>query len=320
MTVDPGAGELNVMYGAGLERAFPELFFDWFLEGDALYIGIQSWCGTSSRLRVGLPLDLGRVYDAARQHIEEDAARELVADRLVVAVVGGYDRPDAAHIPYILRWLAVAQQADVSFGDHPDVSPVLRSPSVALVHTPSQRLKVWADGTGVLHYDDPLSPTESPRESTGLDLSRLMLRDFQTTWLPVDRRSVEAEVATALKDLAASSPEVAALRLLGAHDGGMWLQHHRFVDAVLPPKGASRMDWTWANRLSTMDTEATVQDRAVLAVACHLSGHVTPLIPVAEALHNVGAARSIVLHAIDGLTGGHPDPHTSWAPSCPSCP
>jgi len=55
-----------------------------------------------------------------------------------------------------------------------------------------------------------------------------------------------------------------------------------------------------------------VQDRAVLAVACHLSDHVTPLVSLADALHHVGAARFMVLQAIDGLTGGHPDPHTRW--------
>ena len=81
------------------------------------------------------------------------------------------------------------------------------------------------------------------------------------------------------------------------------------------------IDWHAANHLSTVDTEATVQDRAVLAVACHLSGQVDPDVTLPDALHFVGDAKQLVLEAIATVAGTHPDPDGSWPTDCSSsCP
>lgn len=301
-----------------LERAFPALHFDWHPAADVLTVEILSHAGTKSRVMAGYPLNLDLVYEGARRHLDEDARRDRLADRLVAAAWGDQIQRPAGHHPLILRWLVQTRCAEVIFGDQPEVQPVVGKPSVALVHSSTRKLKVWADGAAVLHYDESLSAGAELLESRGLDLPRLSLRDFQALWLATEPSSPPGDVPAAPSGSEITSSEAAALSLLRDYDAGAWLQHHRFADECLQSDG-TRIDWVAANRLSTLYTEATVQDRAVLAVACHLSDIVTPHVSMLDALHCVGAARWDVLKALDSVTGRHPDPHAGWPVDCSTC-
>jgi hypothetical protein len=92
-----------------------------------------------------------------------------------------------------------------------------------------------------------------------------------------------------------------ALDLLRRYDDGALLRHHLLASAHAA--SAVALDWRVANRLSVTHTEATAQDRAVLAIACHVSGRVDPLVPLPDALHDVGIARWDVMRALDSLAG-----------------
>lgn len=301
-----------------VEQEFPGLFFDWTMRGDALYVETLSRNGTRLRARIGRPTTGDRIRAAAQRHIDDDTARDAVADRLVSAV-GGYSS-SRGHLPYVLRWLILPQRAVVELGDHPDVSPVVASPCIALVRTSGARLKLWADGTAVMHHNN-FSPDRSTwREPQGMDLTRVNLGEFQAMWLPPSIPTAHATVEAALTNLHPDSAEAAALGLLRAYDDGAWLHHHRFIDDVADHTAPHTINWAVANRLSTIDTEATVQDRAILAVACHLSGDVDPLVSLPDALHHIGTGRQPVLEVIAHVAGSHPNPDAGWPVDCPACP
>ena len=311
-------GELVATCGDGLERSFPDLFFDWYPKPDELVVEVTSRYGTVSRLVVGYPLDVHAVYDGARRHVERDAERELLAERLV-AVAGVSDRDvPAGHRPYVFRWLVHPQGAGVELGDHAGVEPVLRSPSVALVRRPTRILKVWADGTAVMH-DARSDPSAGDYvESRGMDLAQMTLCEFQHLWLTGETDLDLTTPPPVLVDFTRSASERAAVTLLRGYDDGVWLRRLRSLRGSGPVDGGS-INWTTANRLSVTHTEATLQDRAVLAIACHLSDCVEPLVSLPDALHYVGSGRAEVMKALIGLAGLHPDPQGTWPTDCPSC-
>lgn len=297
-----------------LKRAFPDMFFDWHPQPDVLFVDISSHHGTTSRVRAGYPFNLDEVYDGAHRHVDDDTHRSCIGDRLIHATDTGYDH-SAGHAPYILNWLVLPQRARVAFGDHPDVEPHVSSPSIALIHTTSRRLKVWADGGAVLHYDEPsasASASGGVRSPSSIDLTTVTLRAFQAMCLPPVDASDTVDATSAFGGIASTSAEAVALQLLRVYDGGAWFGHHRFAEVVARADEGASIDWAQADRLSTIYTEATVQDRAVLAVACHLSDEVTPSVSLSDALHLVGAARPVVLRALDALTGKHPDTDAGW--------
>lgn len=314
-----GVGKLFATCGDGLQHSFPDLFFDWYPKPDELVVEVTSRYGTHSWLVVGYPLDVQAVYDGARRHVERDAERELLAERLVaVAGVGDGDVP-AGHRPYIFRWLVHPQEVEVEFGDHAAVEPVFRSPSAALIRTPTRILRVWRDGTAVMH-DARSGPSAGDYvESRGMDLAQMTLREFQHLWLTGETDLDLTTLPPVLVDSTRSASERAAITLLRGYDDGVWLP------CLLSLRGSGAVDggsinWTTANRLSVTHTEATLQDRAVLAIACHLSDCVEPLVSLPDALHYVGSGRAEVMKALIGLAGLHPDPHGTWPTDCPSCP
>ncbi len=312
-------GELFATCADGLQRSFPDLFFDWYPKPDELVVEVTSRYGTCSRLVVSYPLDVQAVCDGARRHVERDGVRELLAERLeAVAGVSDEDVP-AGHRPYVFRWLVHPQGAGVELGDHAGVEPVLRSPSVALVRSSSRVLKVWADGTAVMHDARPDLPVGDRVESRGMDLAQTTLREFQHLWLTGETDLESTTPPSVLVDSARSASEQAAIALLRGYDDGVWL---RQLSSLRGSGAVDRgsIDWTAANRLSVTHTKATLQDRAVLAIACHLSDCVEPLVSLPDALHYVGSGRAEVMKALIGLAGLHPDPQGTWPTDCPSCP
>lgn len=300
-----------------LRVAFPEVHVEGESRERGTRLAVRSRFGSRLDLDVTYPTDIDTAFDAVRQMLRDEALRDRVAD-LLVAEMGGYADVDLGNAPYILRWLVLAEHVLVTIGDDTAVEPVLKSLSFAVLRSPSRRLKIWRDGAAVLHYDDA---NEHRGDSTGLDLTRTSLVDFQALWL-----SPHAPVASiydpSQPSSSARSPSVAAaIELMVAYAGGAWLRHPRFAAEVLLTSGGVMIDWPAANHLSTIDTEATVQDRAVLAIACHLSGEVEPDVSLADALHFVGDARQLVLESMERVAGAHPDPGGSWPTDCsPSCP
>ena len=300
-----------------LRAEFPNLHVDWSRgKGGACFV-ISSRVGSHLHLEIVYPVDVECARDAIRNMLRDDALRDRVTD-VLVSEMGGYEDLSLGNAPYVLRWLVLAQHALVTFGDDATVEPVLRSSSVAVISAPARQLKVWRDGAAVLHVDDASIGRE---ESRGLDLTRISLKDFQALWLRPLEDSSSATDPQQLLSFTQSPSEASAVELLIAYADAAWLRHPAFAGAVLRHRDGVSIDWHAANRLSTVDTEATVQDRAVLAVACHLSGQVDPDVTLADALHFVGDAKQLVLEAIATITGTHPDPDGSWPTDCsPTCP
>lgn len=299
-----------------LRNEFPGVHVDWEPRERDTRLSISSRSGSCLYQDVVYPIDVDAARSAVRQMLRDDNLRDRVAD-VLVNEMGGYSNPVLGNAPYILRWLVLAQHVLVTIGDDAEVGPVFRSTSLALLHSPSRRLKVWRDGAAVLHFED----AGSTRRSQGLDITHISLKDFQTLWLSPPEGASPADDVNEVSLTCACASEAAALGLLVAYDDGAWLRHPRFVSDVLHGGRAPSIDWHAANHLSTVDTEATVQDRAILAVACHLSGEVDPDLPLADALHFVGDAARSVLESMRRVTGAHPEPGRSWPTDCsPSCP
>lgn len=305
---------------AGLHAEFPSLHFACHSGERGHRLVMESEHGARVDVDVAYPTDVDAAYDTARDLLRDHAVRDQVAD-LLIGAMGGYRAPDGGHAAYIVRWLVLSQRVMVTLGDDPSIEPVLRSPSLAVLHAPSRRLKLWADGAAVLHFDEPTQGDVDPQESRGLDLSGISLREFQDSWVstPTAERSADCPAPPVASP--SSAAEAAAIRLLVDYDDGAWLRHHRFAVDVRAQAGADGIDWAAASHLSTISTEATLQDRAVLTVACHLSGHVNPDATFADGLHFVGSARDLVLRVIEELAGAHPDPDRGWPSDCsPACP
>lgn len=299
-----------------VRNEFPGVHVDWEPRERGTRLSISSRSGSCLYSDVVYPTDVDATHSAIRQMLRDDRLHDRVAD-LLVNEMGGYAKADLGNAPYILRWLVLAQQALVTVGDDAEVGPVFRSTSLAVLRSPSRRLKLWHDGAAVLHFKD----AGSPRTSQGLDLTRISLKDFQTLWLSLPEGASPADDVNEVSSPSTSASEAAARELLIAYDDGAWLRHPRFVSDVLRGGRARSINWHAANHLSTVDTEATVQDRAILAVACHLSGEVDPDVPLADALHFVGDAALLVLESMRRVAGAHPKPDRSWPTDCsPSCP
>ena len=298
-----------------LRNEFPGVHVDWEPLERGTRLSISSRSGSCLCSDVVYPTDLDAARSAIRQMLRDDSLHDCVAD-VLVNEMGGYANADLGNAPYILRWLVLAQHVLVTIGDDAGVGPVFRSTSLAVLRSPSRRLKVWRDGAAVLHFED----AGSSMKSQSLDLTRISLKDFQTLWLSPPEGASPADVDD-VSPSGASAAEAAALELLVAYDDGAWLRHLRFVSGVLRGGQARSIDWQAANHLSTVDTEATVQDRAIRAVACHMSGEVDPDVPLADALHFVGDAALLVLESMRRVAGAHPEPGRSWPTDCsPSCP
>jgi hypothetical protein len=301
-----------------LRNEFPGVHVDWKHRERGTRLSISSRSGSCLNSDVVYPADVDAARSAIRQMLRDDSLHDLVAD-VLVNEMGGYAKADLGNAPYILRWLVLAQHVLVTIGDDAEVGPVFRSTSLAVLRSLSRRLKLWRDGAAVLHFEDAGSSRTS--QSQGLDLTRISLKDFQTLWLSPPEGASPGDDADEVSPSGASAAEAAALELLVAYDDGAWLRHPRFVSDVLRGGRAGSINWHAANHLSTVDTEATVQDRAILAVACHLSGEVDPDVPLADALHFVGDAALLVLESMRRVAGAHPEPGRSWPTDCsPSCP
>ena len=299
-----------------LRNEFPGVHVDWELRERGTRLAISSQSGSCLYSDVVYPTDVDAARSAIRQMLRDDSLHDRVAD-VLVNEMGGYANKDLGNAPYILRWLVLAQHVLVTIGDDAEVGPVFRSTSLAVLRSPSRQLKLWRDGAAVLHLND----ADSPRASQGMDLTRISLKDFQTLWLSPPEGASPADDGDVVSATSTSASEAAALELLVAYDDGAWLRRPRFVSDVLRGGRARSINWHAANHLSTVDTEATVQDRAILAVACHLSGEVDPDVPLADALHFVGDAALLVLESMRRVAGAHPEPGRSWPTDCsPSCP
>ena len=300
-----------------LRARFPDVHVEAAARPRGTHLTIRSCLGTRLERDVIYPSDLDTAADAVGQMLSDDALRERLVD-LLVSEMGGYADPGLGHAPYIIRWIVLAEHVVVSVGDDPSVEPVFKSLSLAVLHSASRRLKIWRDGAAILHYD---AANERRCDSAGLDLTRTSLADFQALWLSPREPGPSIDDPSLVSSSTRSPSEAAAIDLLVAYAGGAWLRHPRFAADVLSPAGGVTIDWPAANHLSTVDTEATVQDRAVLAIACHLSGEVEPDVSLAEALHFVGDAHRLVLDSMERIAGAHPDPGGSWPTDCsPSCP
>lgn len=296
---------------------FPGVLVEAAAQDRGTHLTIRSRVGTRLERNVTYPSDIDAAAHAVRQMLSDEALRDRVAD-LLVSELGGYADTGLGNAPYILRWLVLAERVLVSIGDDPSVEPVFKSLSLAVLRSPSRRLKIWRDGAAVLHYDDA---NEHRGDSTGLDLTRTSLVDFQALWLSSHAPGTSIDDPSQLPSSARSPSETAAIELMVEYAGGALLRHPRFAADVLSSGGGITVDWPAANHLSTVDTDATVQDRAVLAIACHLSGEVEPDVSLADALHFVGDARQLVLESMARVAGAHPDPGGSWPTDCsPSCP
>lgn len=296
---------------------FPGVHVEAAAQGRGTHLTIRSRAGTRLERNVTYPSDIDAAAHAVRQMLSDEALRERLVD-LLVSEMGGYADPGLGHAPYIIRWIVLGEHAVVSVGDDPSVEPVFKSLSLAVLHSASRRLKIWRDGAAVLHYD---AASEQRCDSAGLDLTRTSLADFQALWLSPLAPGPSIDDPTQLSSSTRSPSEAAAIELLVAYAGGAWLRHPRFAADVLSPGRGITVNWPAANHLSTVDTEATVQDRAVLAIACHLSGEVEPDVSLADALHFVGDAHRLVLESMERVAGAHPDPGGSWPTDCsPSCP
>ena len=300
-----------------LREEFPDLLVESKPRKRGTRLTIRSRSGSRLDLDVVYPSDVDATNDAVRQMLRDDSVRDRVTD-LLVTEMGGYGNLELGNAPYILRWLILSQHVLVTVGDDTSVEPVLRSLSLAVLRTARRRLKVWRDGAAVLHFVDDRGGAE---RALGVDLTRISLKEFQAAWFASLQSSAPESERLRETSFAATDSEAAAIDLLLTYADGAWLRHRRFAADALTHVGGVAIDWHAANRLTTVDTEATVQDRAVLAVACHLSGHVDPDVSLADALHFVGDARELVLESMGRVAGTHPDPGGTWPTNCsPSCP
>lgn len=297
-----------------LEREFPEVFVSLSATHRSLIVRVHSYDGSVSTRRVPYPADLDRLYDVVEEHVELDAVRSRLAGQLTEWAGFTYPYPLCSAAGLIIRWLVFSQGLDPRDGelmlrDNDDVPvpwPMWMSPDLDLLHlatrravslpsvavAPDGRLRVARernDGAG--HVDD----------SFEVDLGGISLREFQAAWWAGSAVSLAArahEVLDARAEL--SAHERVAVGLLEQYDGGTWLLDHDFQrDVVRPVRGQRlRLDWRAASRRTLLRSDATEQDRAVLAIACHLSDAVVPPVTMAVALQRVGTARGIVLAAV----------------------
>lgn len=297
-----------------LVRGFPEVFVSLSAAHRSLIVTAHSHEGSLSTRRVPYPADLDRLYDVVAEHVELDAARSRLAGQLTEWAGFTYPYPLSAAAGLIIRWLVFSQGLDPRDGelmmrDNDDVSvpwPTWMSLDLDALHratrravslssvavSPDGRMRVTRernDGAG--HVDD----------SFEVDLHDISLREFQTAWWAEDADGCAAraqEVLDARAELTAH--ERVAVGLLEQYDGGAWLLDHHFQrDVVRRVRGQRlRLDWCAASRRTLLRSDATAQDRAVLAVACHLSDAVVPPVTLAAAMQHVGSARDAVLAAV----------------------